>query len=89
MTGKVDHLQRDVESRMQVPRPPVRQEARQSTMLVFRDQHLQEVQNYAIVGQTIWILDEKKASKVPLEDLDVDATTQLNDERGVEFEVPR
>ena len=58
-------------------------------MLVFKDQHLQEVQNYAVVGETLWILDEKKASKVPLADLDLDATTRLNEERGVEFEVPR
>jgi hypothetical protein len=90
LNGKVDHLQQDLESRNYVPRPPARQEAmRQSTMLVFKDKHQEEVQNYAVVGGTLWILDEKKASKVPLEDLDLDATTRLNDERGVEFEVPR
>jgi len=90
LTGKVDHLQRDVESRTYVPRPPARQEAaRQLTMLVFKDKHREEIQNYAVVGETLWILDEKKASKVPLEDLDLDATTRLNDERGVEFEIPR
>jgi hypothetical protein len=88
LNGKIDHLQRDVERG--VPRPPARQEAvRQFTMLVFKDKHKEEVQNYAVVGGTLWILDEKKASKVPLEDLDLDATTRLNDERGVEFEVPR
>ena len=81
-------MQRDVESRNYVPRPPARQEAaRQSTTLVFKDQHREEVQNYAVVGGTLWILDEKKASKIPLEDLDLDATTRVNDERGVDFDV--
>lgn len=90
LNGKIDHLQKDVEARTYVPRPPSRQEAvRQSTMLVFKDKHTEEVQNYAVVGGTLWILDEKKASKVALEDLDLDATTRLNDERGVEFEVAR
>jgi len=78
-------------SRLAVPHPPLKQEtaARQSTMLVFKDKRRQEIQNYAVVGGTLWILDEKKASKVPLSDLDVEATTRLNDERGVEFELPR
>jgi len=91
LNGKVDHLQKDMESRLAVPRPPTKQEstARQSTMLVFKDKRRQEIQNYAVVGGTLWILDEKKASKVPLSDLDVEATTRLNDERGVEFELPR
>jgi hypothetical protein len=90
LTGKVENLQRDVDARTYVPRPPARQEAtRQSTMLVFKDKHREEVQNYAVVGSTLWILDERQASKVPLENLDVDETIRLNDERGVEFAVPR
>ena len=90
LNGKIDHLQRDIESRNYVPRPLSRQETvRQSTTLVFRDKHQEEVQNYAVVGRTLWILDEKKASKVPLDDLDLDATTRINNDRGVDFDVPR
>lgn len=59
-----------------------------STMLVFRDSHLEEVQNYAVIGQTLWTFSEQRARKVPLADLDVPATTKLNDERGVEFALP-
>ncbi|HSS98225.1 MAG TPA: hypothetical protein VLK33_14390 [Terriglobales bacterium] len=89
LNGKVEHLQRDIEARNYVPRPPARQEAvRQSTTLVFRDKHQEEVQNYAVVGRTLWILDEKKASKVPLDDLDLDATTRINNDRGIDFDVP-
>src|SRR5262249_16623658 len=35
-----------------------------TTVLVFRDGHRQEIQNYAIVGQTLWIFDENKSSRI-------------------------
>jgi hypothetical protein len=90
LSGKVDRLQRDLDSRNYVPRPPSRQESvRQSTTLVFKDRHREEVQNYAVVGGTLWVLDERKASKVPLDHLDLDATARVNNERGVDFDVPR
>jgi len=57
------------------------------TVLVFRDQHKQEVQNYAIVGQTLWAFAPQH-QKIPLSDLDVAATTKANDDRGVTFRVP-
>jgi hypothetical protein len=56
--------------------------------LVFRDQHKEEVQNYAIVDHTVWVFTALRARKIPLSDLDVDATSKVNDERGVEFRVP-
>jgi len=88
LNGKVDHLQRDIESRNYVPRPPSRQEAvRESTTLVFKDKHREEVQNYAVVGNSLWILDEKNATKVSLDDLDLEATTRVNNDRGVDFNV--
>lgn len=58
------------------------------TILVFQDKHIQEVENYAIVGQTLWLFSEQRAKKVPLSELDIPATTKLNDERGIEFRVP-
>jgi hypothetical protein len=59
-----------------------------ATVLVFRDQHKQEVQNYAIVGQTVWTFAPQRTQKIPLSDLDLPATTKANDERGVDFRVP-
>jgi hypothetical protein len=59
-----------------------------ATLLVFRDQHKQEVQNYAIVGQTLWSFTPQRTQKIPLSDLDLPATTKANDERGVDFRVP-
>ncbi len=63
------------------PQPP--------TVLVFRDQHQQEVTNYAIARGTLWVLGEQTAKKIPLADLDLVATAKVNDERGVEFQVPK
>jgi hypothetical protein len=58
------------------------------TVLVFRDQHQQEVRNYAIVGQTLWNFASQRTQKIPLSDLDLVATTKANDERGLTFRVP-
>jgi hypothetical protein len=59
-----------------------------ATVLVFRDQHKQEVQNYAIVGQTLWTFSPQRTQKIPLTDLDIPATQKANDDRGVDFHVP-
>jgi hypothetical protein len=60
----------------------------QATQLVFRDKRTEEVQNYAIVGQTFWVLGEQRARKIPLAELDIPATKKANDDRGVEFQLP-
>jgi hypothetical protein len=58
------------------------------TVLVFRDQHKQEVHNYAIVGQTLWSFAPQHTEKIPLSDLDLAATTKANGDRGLTFRVP-
>jgi hypothetical protein len=58
------------------------------TLLVFRDRHTQEVQNYAVVGGTLWIFSEQRATKLPLSWLDIESTIKANDERGVDFRLP-
>jgi hypothetical protein len=58
------------------------------TVLVFRDGHRSEVQNYGIVGQTLWAFTERQAKKYPLTDLDLSATKAANEQRGGEFAVP-
>ncbi|HYU48068.1 MAG TPA: hypothetical protein VEK84_18040 [Terriglobales bacterium] len=75
-------------------RPQAREEEHAApspaTVLIFRDQHQQEIRNYAIADGTLWVLsDHVVAKKVPLAELDLAATTKANDERGVEFQVPR
>lgn len=60
---------------------------REPTVLVFRDGHQQEIGNYAIMGQTVYVLDDH-TQKISLADLDVPATVKANDDRGMEFKVP-
>jgi hypothetical protein len=59
-----------------------------ATVLVFRDQRTKEIQNYAIVGQTLWNFAPQHTEKIPLSELDLPATTKANDDRGVTFKVP-
>jgi hypothetical protein len=58
------------------------------TVLVYRDGHKMEVQNYAIYGQTVWVFGDQITRKVAFADLDLDGTKKLNDQRGVEFDIP-
>ncbi|MGO9825486.1 MAG: hypothetical protein ACLPMG_09450 [Terriglobales bacterium] len=85
LSGKIDRLQEDVEARN---RPKAEEEP--ATALVFRDKHVEEVRNYAIAGGTLWVLnDHQTGKKIPLAQLDLVATAKMNDERGVEFQVPK
>jgi hypothetical protein len=60
-----------------------------ATVLVFRDQHRQEIDNYAIVGQTVWVFAPKQAERISLSDLDIPGTVKANEDRGVTFRVPQ
>ena len=92
LEDEVKRLRDERESRQAAPPAPQaekKSEPSAPTVLVFRDKHIQEVHNFAIVGQTLWIFNEQRSTKVPLSSLDVDATTKLNDERGVDFRLPK
>jgi hypothetical protein len=67
---------------------PERIEPSTPTVLVFRDQHREEVENYAIVGETLWTFAPQKTRKISLDDIDIPATQKANDERGVDFRIP-
>jgi len=69
------------------PREPESAAPQPATVLIFRDQHKQEVQNYAIVGQTLWNFTAR-TERIPLTNLDLPATAQANDDRGLTFKVP-
>ena len=70
------------------PAVPARPESATLTVLIFKDQHREEVKNYAVVGRTVWVFTEQRSRKIPLDLLDVPATQQANDERGLDFRVP-
>jgi hypothetical protein len=69
--------------------PAAAPEEQDPTVLIFRDGRHLEVRNYAIVGQMLWDFDSKSTQKIPLAELDLDATRKLNDERGMEFVLPK
>jgi hypothetical protein len=59
-----------------------------ATTLIFKDGHKLEVGNYAIVGATLFDLTPGHARRIPLADLNVEATQKQNDDRGVIFQLP-
>ena len=95
LSNEVARLREDQEARAyaapppQPPAAPAKAEPAVSTVLVFQDRHREEIQNYAVVGHTLWVFNQDRARKIPLAQLDLPATSKANDERGVDFSVPR
>lgn len=59
-----------------------------SAVVIYRDGRRAEIRNYAIVGQTLWIFSEQLAHRVPLAEVDLEATRKANDDRGIDFLAP-
>jgi hypothetical protein len=60
------------------------------TTLVFRDGKRIETHNYAIADRTLWLMaDNGRLQKVPLSELDREATLKSNEDRGVQFPLPK
>jgi len=89
LNDEVANLREEREARLRSNRAPQPEAKSQPTSLVFRDQRKEEVENYAIAGQTLWIFTEQRARKIPLADLDISATQRANEARGEEFAIPR
>ena len=72
------------------PRPAVQAIAQEDlpVVVVFLDKHIREVKNYAVANEMLVVLDGSKRTKFPLADIDLAATMKLNDERGVDFQIP-
>jgi hypothetical protein len=58
------------------------------TVLVFKDGHEVEVQNYAVVGSMLYDLTAGHRRKIALAELDLNATAKQNDDRGIDFQIP-
>jgi hypothetical protein len=55
---------------------------------IFRDGRQITARNYAIAGETLWVLDEHAAKKFALADVDIPATEKANAVNGVEIHFP-
>jgi hypothetical protein len=58
------------------------------TLLVFKDGHQLEVQNYAVIGDTLYDLTPGRHHKIAIADLDLATTAKQNDDRGIDFRLP-
>ncbi len=74
------------ETAASAPEPPAPPQP--ETVLVFKDGHQLEVENYAIVGSTLYDLTEGHRRRIGLSELDLVATAKQNDDRGIDFRVP-
>lgn len=74
-------------ARAEVPEMPERDQP--LTVIVFRDGRTAEIQNYAIVGGVLYDFSGGKRRKIELSDLDLRATQQENENRGIDFRIPR
>jgi len=93
--AEIDRLHQEVaelreagEARPSSPAPGSEPES-EATALVFRDGHTEEIKNYAIMDDLLWVLTSEGAKKIPLSRVDFAATKKANDARGVEFKTPR
>jgi hypothetical protein len=71
-----------------VHEPPPPTVAQPSTVLVFKDGHKSEVENYAIVGDTLFDFSDGRTHKIQLANLDLAATQKANEDQGVDFQLP-
>lgn len=78
----------DVSAENSLADPPAADPPQPPTTLVFKDGHQLQLNNYAIVGQTLYDFTPGHPRKIALSDLDLPATQKQNDDHGVIFELP-
>jgi len=93
LTDEVESLREEQEAAL-APRirRPARSEAvpekQPTTTFVYRNGSELEADNYAILGDTLWVFGDHTTHKIPLSELDMSATEKRNEDRGVEFVPP-
>jgi len=93
LTDEVERLREEQSARRELPAHELEPAASApekplKTVLLYRDGHQSEVEDYAILGKTLWIFAGQTTKKIALTDLDLDGTKKINDERGVDFISP-
>jgi hypothetical protein len=83
-----DQLVHDIRATAPPEPAPVPEEKPPTTVLVYRDGHRTEIQDYAILGKTLWVFADQTTRQVRLADLDLAATERVNEDRGVDFATP-
>jgi hypothetical protein len=57
-------------------------------ILVMRDGSKKEIRSYAILGKNLFDLADGHQKRIPLEEIDGEATAKLNEANGVDFKLP-
>ncbi len=68
-----------------VAAPPPSKPTDPPLILIFRDGTRMEVRDFAVVGQVFWDLSGHPTRKFPISQLNLEASIQANEARGVEF----
>lgn len=59
-----------------------------ATVFVYRDGRVLQAHDYAIYGQKLWVFDGGLTRRIPLSALNLPATLQLNEQRGIDVNLP-
>jgi hypothetical protein len=88
-------LQAAQEASKRAPRQPVQATPSPApappkpTVLVFRDGHQIQVDNYIMTANRLFALGPERKQTIELSELDLNATVKANQDRGVRFAVPK
>lgn len=67
------------------PEPPVEP----ATTLVYKNgRPSEQIHNYLLTAKTLYVLDSSRRREIPLDEVDLAATQKVNQEAGVDFQVP-
>jgi hypothetical protein len=88
LTDQVESLSRESASPAPITSQAAVQTKHISTAFVYRDGRVVEARNYAILGQTLWIFGAETTHRIPLSALNLPATRQMNEDRGIDVTLP-
>jgi len=88
LSQEIEDLRQQQAAQAQRLAQPEAPEASTPVVLIFRDGHRLEIQNYAIIGQTLWVFHERDSVKILLAELDLSATEWENRARSMRFSLP-
>jgi hypothetical protein len=89
LTNEVQQLRAELAARGgQAPQTSASGQKPPSITLILKDGRHIDAPGYALLGTTLWVFDSDTASKIPISDINIDATQKENQKRGVDIVFP-